>query len=132
MNINIESLQQVFDLCVVPLLAVLTGYAVSLIKKKTLEINNKTNDQNVQKYVNMLSDTIQECVIATNQTYVNALKGKNAFDKEAQKEAFNQTYEKVMSVITDDAKECLSAAYGDLTLYITTKIEAEVNLNREQ
>lgn len=128
---NTEILQQIFDLCIVPLLAVLTGYAVSLIKKKTTEIDTKITDETLKKYTDMLSNTIQECVISTNQTYVNALKGKNAFDKEAQKEAFHQTYEKVMSVITEDAKEQLTAAYGDLNVYITTKIEAEVNLNKE-
>jgi len=36
----------------------------------------------------MLDDTITKCVIATNQTYVDSLKDKNAFDKAAQEEAF--------------------------------------------
>lgn len=31
----------------------------------------------------MLGNTIETCVIATNQTYVNALKDKNAFTPEA-------------------------------------------------
>ena len=35
----------------------------------------------------MLEDTIMKSVIATTQTYVEALKGKNAFDEAAQKEA---------------------------------------------
>ena len=78
----------------------------------------------------MLSETITACVIATNQTYVEALKKQNAFTVEAQKEAFTLTYNAVMAVLTDDAKKYLTAIYGDLTAYITTKIEAEVNISK--
>ena len=35
-----------------------------------------------------------------------------------------------MSVLTDEAKKYLSEVYGDLTAYITNKIEAEVSLNK--
>ena len=36
------------------------------------------------------------------------------------------TYNAVLNVLTDDAKDYLSAIYGDLGAYMTTKIEAEV------
>jgi hypothetical protein len=36
------------------------------------------------------------------------------------------TFDAVMAVLTEDAKEYLTAIYGDLTAFITTKIEAEV------
>jgi hypothetical protein len=35
-----------------------------------------------------------------------------------------------MLVLTDDAKNYLAEAYGDLTAYITMKIEAEVNMSK--
>jgi hypothetical protein len=35
-----------------------------------------------------------------------------------------------MAILTDEAKEYLSAIYGDVTTYITNKIEAEVNLSK--
>ena len=78
----------------------------------------------------LLSDTITACVIATNQTYVEELKKNNAFTAEAQKEAFKLTYDAVMAVLTEEAEKCLSEIYGDLAAYITTKIEAEVNLSK--
>jgi hypothetical protein len=43
------------------------------------------------KYVQMLTDTITACVIATNQTYVEPLKKQGKFDAEAQKHAFELT-----------------------------------------
>ena len=78
----------------------------------------------------MLDKTITDCVIATNQTYVEALKDKDAFTAEAQKEAFNKTYNAVLAILSDDAKEYLTNAFGDLEAYIKSKIEAEVNMNK--
>ena len=83
-----------------------------------------------KKYIGLLQDTIVRCVIATNQTYVEALKNKNAFDKEAQEHAFKMTYDAVMAILTDDAKVYLSNVFGDLEVYITKLIEAEVNVNK--
>ena len=78
----------------------------------------------------MLAQTITDCVIATNQTYVEALKNKNAFDKDAQIEAFRMTYEAVLNILSDDAKEYLQQAMGDFEGYIIQKIEAEVSANK--
>ena len=123
-------LYQIFELCVIPLLGVLTMYLVQYIKMKSKEIADKTDNDLADKYIQMLTDTITTCVIATNQTYVEALKKQGKFDKEAQKEAFKLTYNAVMAVLTDEAKKYLTAAYGDLTAYITNKIEAEVQINK--
>ena len=126
-----EILQQIFELCVIPLLGILTTYLVKLIRKKNKELDEKVSNNISRKYIDMLADTITNCVVSTNQTYVDALKEANAFDKEAQKKAFELTYNKIMNVLTEDAKEYLTTVYGDLEIYITTKIESEVKLYKE-
>ena len=78
----------------------------------------------------MLADTINNCVIATNQTYVEALKKAGAFDMEAQKTAFNMTKNAVLAILSDEAKRYLTNAVGDLNEYITQQIEAAVNVNK--
>ena len=78
----------------------------------------------------LLGDTITNCVIATNQTYVEALKNKNAFDAAAQREAFNRTYNAVMDILSVDAINFLNNAVGDLDAYIKKTIEAQVNMNK--
>ena len=123
-------LQQIFELCIVPLLGVITCYIVSYIKVKTSELKTNNSNEILVKYLDMLSTTVIECVIATNQTYVNSLKGQNAFDEEAQKIAFQKTYDAVIAILSDDAKEYLTNIYGDLTIFITNMIEAEVNRNK--
>ena len=126
----LKMLYEILEVCIIPLLGILTVYAVKFIKIKSDEITKKTNNEIANKYIELLSTTISDCVIATNQTYVEVLKKDNAFTAEAQKEAFKLTYDAVMGVLSEDAKTYLTSIYGDLTAYITTKIEAEVNLNK--
>lgn len=121
-------LYTILEVCIIPLLGILTTYIVKYINKKSEEIQVKVDNELANKYILLLTDTITSCVVATNQTYVEALKKENAFTMEAQEEAFKKTYEAVMAVLTEDAKEYLTAVYGDLNKIIITKIEAEVNL----
>ena len=123
-------LYQILEVCVIPLLGILTAHIVKYINIKSAEIQEKVENDMADKYINMLTDTISACVIATNQTYVEALKKQNAFTADAQKEAFTLTYNAVMAVLTDEAKVYLTSIYGDLTAYITNKIEAEVNISK--
>lgn len=123
-------LQQIFEMCIVPLLGIITVYIVNYIKAKTVELNTSNTNEILVKYLTMLSDTVCDCVIATNQTYVNALKAQGKFDAEAQKVAFEMTYQAIIAVLSDDAKTYLTNMYGDLTIFITNMIEAEVNRNR--
>ena len=123
-------LYQILEVCVIPLLGILTAHIIKYINIKSVEIQGKVENDMADKYIDMLTDTISACVIATNQTYVEALKKQNAFTADAQKEAFTLTYNAVMAVLTDEAKVYLTSIYGDLTAYITNKIEAEVNISK--
>lgn len=123
-------LYQVLEVCIIPLLGLLTAYIVKYVNAKSAEMQAKVENDKADKYIAMLDDTICACVIATSQTYVEALKKDNAFTKEAQLEAFDKTFNAVMKVLSEDAKKYLTEIYGDLTTYITNKIEAEVSLNK--
>lgn len=127
-----ELIAQIFEVCLIPLLGVLTTFFVKWVnaQAKGLEANAKNDTE--KKYIEMLNNTISDCVIATTQTYVDSLKKQGNFDAEAQKVAFTMTYETVINLLTDEATEYLNAAIGDLQLYITQKIESEVKLNKEE
>lgn len=127
---NMELIAQIFEVCIVPLLGVLTAYFVKWVNAKSAELTAKSDNEYHAKYIGMLNDTITDCVIATTQTYVSTLKKEGKFDAEAQKKAFTMTYEAVIQLLTEDATEYLNTAVGDLSLYITQKIEAEVQLNK--
>lgn len=119
-------LDQVFDVCLVPLLGLATAVFIAFIKQKMNESKEKIDNELADKYLGMLEMTIIDCIRATNQTYVNALKDKNAFDGDAQKEALKLTTEAVLKILSDDAKEYLSHFVGDLDEIIKEKIEANI------
>lgn len=126
-----EIIIQIFQLCIIPLLGILTKYLVDYLNAKRDELNAKTENETAEKYTTMIFDTITKCVIATNQTYVNSLKEQNAFDAEAQKTAFNKTMNAVLEILSEDAKQYIIETTGDLNTYLTNLIEAEVNKSRE-
>ena len=125
-----EFITNIFQVCIIPLLGVLTTFLVKWLQIKSSELQIKMDNEVANKYMDMLTNTITECVLATNQTYVEALKKQNKFDLEAQKIAIDKTSEAVMAILTEDAKKYLESAVGDLELFIKQKIEAEVNLNK--
>lgn len=130
-------LSSIFEVCIIPLLGILTAYAVAFLKAKKEEIlakiaTNKTQEEKelASKYLSMVEKTVTDCVMATNQTYVDSLKQEGKFDAEAQKTAFNKTLDAVLAILTDDAKEYLTQIFGDLNVYLTNLIESQVKINK--
>lgn len=130
-------LSSIFEVCIIPLLGILTAYAVAFLKAKKEEIlakiaTNKTQEEKelASKYLNMVEKTVTDCVMATNQTYVDSLKQEGKFDAEAQKTAFNKTLDAVLAILTDDAKVYLTQIFGDLNVYLTNLIESQVKINK--
>lgn len=119
-------LDQVFDVCLIPLLGLATSILIVYVKAKIAEGKEKTNSELADKYLGLLEITVIDCIRATNQTYVNALKDKNAFDAEAQKQALAQTTDAVLAILSEDAKEYLAHFVGDLDVLIKEKIEANI------
>lgn len=123
-------LQNIFELVVYPVLSIGGIYLTYLISVKIKELKQKTNDDTAKKYLDMLNDTIAATVLATTQTYVEALKKQGKFDEAAQKEAFKQTYDAVMKVLTAEAIKYITVSVGDLETYVTNQIEAQVKLTK--
>ena len=125
-----EMFQQIFELVIIPLLIVLSTYAIKFINLKSTELIQKVDNDKHDKYILMLQETVTNCVLTTTQTYVDALKGQNAFDADAQKQAFAMTKKAVLAILTDDAKKYLTSALGDFDQYLTTLIESQVQINK--
>ena len=129
MNWN-EILNTIFQLAIIPLILAGAAYLISFISAKTKEIKERTDNGTAHKYLDMLEDTITKAVVATTQTYVEALKDKNAFDDAAQKEAFQRTFDAVMAVLTENASTYLTSVVGELETYITTRIEYKFRVTK--
>lgn len=123
-------LNEIFEVCIIPFLGILTAYIVKYIQIKTEEIQKTTENKLIEKYINMLSSTVSDCVIATNQTYVETLKKEGKFDLTAQKTAYEMTKTAVMSILTEETKKYLTLAVGDLNIYISQLIESAINAEK--
>ena len=121
-----DVLSKIFELVIFPLLGIATSYLIYWLKTKIAALKQQNENVLLNKYLGMLDKTITEAVLATNQTYVEALKKSGEFDWEAQQAAFQETYDAVVAIVAPDALEFLQTAMGDLQLYITNKIESEV------
>lgn len=127
-----QLVSDIFQICIIPLLGILTAFFSKWVSAKISEISAKEDNALLSKYLDMLNSTIVDCVKATNQTYVESLKAQGKFNADAQKEAFKRTSEAVFSILTQDMQEYLSSALGDLEVYVKQKIEAEVNSAKGQ
>ena len=123
-------LEKIFELVVFPVLGIAGIYLTYLIKIKINELKQKSKDDTVKKYLDMLNDTITSAVLATTQTYVETLKKQGKFDEAAQKIAFQKTYNVIMEVLTDEAIKYITTSVGNLETYITNQIEAQVKLTK--
>lgn len=125
-----ETINLLFQLVLIPLLGILTNFIVKWLNAKSKELQAITDNETATKYLKLVTETISDCVIATNQTYVETLKKEGKFDAAAQEMAFQLTKDAVMEILNEDSKKYLAAIYGDLDKYISSKIESEVNLKK--
>lgn len=122
-------ISSVFQLVIIPVLIILTKYLVSWISTKAEELKVKTNNELYNKYIDMLNQTVTNCVMTTQQTYVDSLKKQGKFDLEAQKQAFQDTYAAVLKLLPQEAYEYLNTITADLDQYIVSMIETRVYYN---
>ena len=104
------------------------GYFLIYLNKKKKALQQDLDNDTASKYLDMIEQTIIDCVIATNQTYVEALKKQDAFTPEAQEVAFQKTLNSVLAILTDDCKEYLETITNDVNGYLEATIESQVNL----
>lgn len=105
----------------------LAGYFIVYINSKKKALKEEIANENAEKYLDMITETIEDCVRATNQTYVEALKKQNAFTEEAQKEAFQKTLDNIRVILNEDCIKYLETITNDVNEYLTNRIESEVN-----
>lgn len=125
-------IEQIFITIIIPLLGILAIYVIKCVNAQAEKIKSQTDNELVIKYVDLLNDIIESCVVATNQTYVDALKAQGKFDKEAQKIAFEKTYNAVKEIISDEMVNVLAEVYEDLDAYIIALIEFMVKNYKTQ
>lgn len=132
MNTN-EFLQQLLYVVATGILPILTLYIVTFfkvkIKEQTARLDN-TEYAQLKEYINAATDVIGQVVIDVNQTFVDKLKMSGSFTEEAMLEAKNIAVEKCKKLISDKSKQAIEIIYNDFEIYLNSKIEELVRLNK--
>ena len=77
-----------------------------------------------------IESIVENCVIETNETFVNKLKEKGEFTKEKQIEAFNKTFETAYSELSNGMIELMEDEGVNVANLLTTLIEKMVKLRK--
>ena len=102
---------------------------ISLLGTKLCQlINSKIKDQKGATLIKKATDIVLNAVRSVFQTYVESLKKSGGFDSAAQAKAFNMAKTIIVSQLTEDVKAYLAENYGDLEEWISTQIEASINI----
>lgn len=127
---TMQMLQDIFFTCVIPLFGILCAYGIAFLKKYAEGIKEQTDNDLYDKYIDMLISTIETCVIATNQTYVDELKKQGKFGPEEHDIAYHKTLDAVKAILSEEAQKYLATIYGDLDFYISQLIQESVRVNK--
>ena len=127
---TMQMLQDIFFTCVIPLFGILCVYGIAFLKKYAEGIKEQTDNDLYDKYIDMLVSTIETCVIATNQTYVDELKKQGKFGPEEHDIAYHKTLDAVKALLSEEAQKYLATIYGDLDFYISQLIQESVRVNK--
>lgn len=105
---------------------VIAGFAAKGLTALAQYLGVKIENTTVAKYAQEITQAVTTAVTYVSQTYVDALKNAGEFTLEAQKEALRKSLAACIASISPAAQAFIEQAYGDMTQYLTTKIEAEV------
>ena len=118
---------------ILTVVAVLLGSYVSrFLLVLSNSIRMQTGVQNDANMMQLITSVISQCVVATNQQFVDSLKKAGEFTVEAQNEAFESTKNAVLDLLSPDAIEYIETEYNDVDLFLDKKIEEEVYKNKAQ
>lgn len=121
-----EFLSELLIAVVTAAVPVVSAYLVAFINRLRKQAVEQTENTKRQSYITEIANAVAVAVAATSQTYVDALKTSGSFTVEAQKEAAQKALTACVAAISPAAQSFIASAYGDLTEYLTNRIEAEV------
>lgn len=106
---------------------IVTIFILDLIRAKSSSI--KSGDKFAEKlnYIEIAEGVVIDVVVALNQTIVDAAKLEGKFDKSKQIEVFMRAKNDIQVILSAGAKEAIKELYGDVDVWLDTKIEAAVN-----
>ena len=120
-----EILMNIISVLVTAVILPLISFAGS---KLIAWLNAKIKDENGKIQLTVATTIVTNAVRSVFQTYVDTLKKNDIFDLKSQKIALTKVKDEAFAQMTDDIKEYITKNYGDLEAWLTTQIEATINV----
>lgn len=105
---------------------VLTALVTWASERLISYLNTKITNTKYAKYLTDAVDIVTGAVKSTYQTYVEALKDKNMFTEEAQKEALTRATNMALSQLSQELQTFITTNFGDLEGWIQNAIESSL------
>ena len=87
-------------------------------------LNTKIKNKELAAFAATILTVVNSAVKATYQSYVEGIKGTDAWTKEAQEQALKMALETAKEELTTDALAYIKEQHGDINKYLTTLIES--------
>lgn len=106
--------------------AVATALASWIVTKVTTLINTKVKNGKSQAYLTAAVSIVSSVVKATYQTYIESIKGTEAWTAEAQQQALTNSVTTAKTQLSREVQEYITRTFGDVDRWLQTQIEASI------
>ena len=96
-----------------------------LAKVKTL-VNTKVKNEKARELLGAATSAVTSSVKATFQTYVESIKGTDAWTKDAQITALRMAANTAKTQMSEEVRAYIAANFGDVDAWLENSIEAEI------
>lgn len=103
---------------------VLTGLASWGTTVLVKWLNSKIKNKEIAAFATTIVNVVNGAVKATYQSYVESLKGTDAWTKEAQENALKMALDTIKEELTTEALAYIESQHGDIDKYLVTLIES--------
>lgn len=118
-----DLLMQILQAVIIVIVPIIGAFFVDVLKSYKLSNDVISNNIITNALFDDIIDIVIQVVKSTSQTYVDSLKKDGVFTLEEQVEAFNITKQEVLDLLSEEMKEFIVDKYGNLDLWLETKIE---------
>lgn len=125
-------LKTIMDILVEIVITVLSAVLIALFKQGIGYLKSKTESVLIKTVMDEVEKTIDDGINYTEQTMVSAFKNTETWTKEAQYEALQHCVNYIISNLSNKTTEFISENGGDIRGYITAKVEAKIQKNKQK
>lgn len=108
----------------------ISAFICKFLWAKAKEAMQRIQNEDAKRLMQEAMDAVDAAVVSTTQTYVDTLKKNGQFSLANQQEAFQMSYNTAVAIMTQEAKDFITNAYGALDDWLKTQIEASVKRNK--